>query len=204
MFKLYLQLINYLVPAFLSHHVWTLPLGTAEYPLLCEIYVSMVPTIRLSVHLCKGIFSVSMASLFASLPLPISTYLQQSRILSLALPALTFPGSPFTSVLIGQFWSFPNQHSLPQFPPWNLQTPIACVPLPVRELPMPQTTPTTERPIPLDHWGLKPFTHLLFVLLCPIQPPVPESYWLVNNLSLHVCSQSPNIGSHHFKLEWSS
>lgn len=107
---------------------------------------------------------------------PIATYLQQSRILSLALPALTFPGSPFTSVLTGHFWSFPGRHSLPQSPPCNLQTPTACVPLPVRDLLYAQSHP--------HHWeihssgSLRVKTFHSFVTFCS-----PLSYTAHQSLS---------------------
>lgn len=131
----------------------------------------MVPTTRFPAHLCQGIFSASMVGLFSFLPPRISTYLQQSRILSLALPPLIFP---FTSVLTGHFWSLPNWHSLPQSPPCDLQTPTVCVPFPVCELLDAQSYPHHGEIHSSGSLKVKTF-HSCVIFCSPLSNTAPQS-----------------------------
>lgn len=111
----------------ISCHLWTLCyFGITEYPLLCDIYPSVVPTICFSVHFGNGIFSVSLAGLSAFLhflsPLSARILSPKSRTLSFALSREFIYFNVNRSLLI-----IPKL-TCPLSPPCNLQTP-ACVSL---------------------------------------------------------------------------
>lgn len=179
-----------LVMVFISHRVWTLchlallrPLssGTLSFPGTHN---------RSSVRLCSGIFSVSTACFPSFLPHLISTHLQRSRILSLALSTLTFPGVyPLLSRQVTSGHSYTNMSFL-SLHPVTYGHQAAYVPLPLSHLQYGQSH--------LHHWEVHPSGWLrfktsdslltLFFSFVQDSPSVPESYWFGKDFSLYVFS----------------
>ena len=156
---------------------WQLPFYGVQNLILCPL---------LQCHLFSLLGWAGLSSFLPTPSFHLPPAVQDPKLCSL-LGALSL-------TLTGRFWSFPNQHVLPQSPHCNWQT-QAYVPLPLCQLQYGQSHLTTERSTPS---GLKTLILLYFLnFFLSFGQYSHQSYWILLMCLSRYFSSQFNAGSHH-------